>query len=413
MTKAKRVKVSVDKLKPGIYVDTDLSWTEHPFLFRHFLIKSFDEIKVIKELGLTEIIVIPDKCKSKLKEEPTHSSAAVDKASLWKEKNKRIQKAAKYRLDRQKKSKEYLERVKQIKNLTSDLKNAPANAIRNARKVADLMSSAFETDSDVLINLVNFSDDDFSMHHHTLNVCVLTLAIAKAMGIKDIELRKLCIGAVLHDIGKVAVPAKVLMKKEPLNTSEQKLLDTHPLLGGKLARKLQGASIESAEVIEQHHEFLDGTGYPQGLRGDDITILARIVVITNCYDNLCNPADIKKAVTPKQAMAILYAKYKDKLDTEIVQLFIKTMGVYPPGTMVSLSDGSIGLVTAVSSQSLLQPQLLLYHPDVPKSEALYLDLQDHPELCIKDTLTSADLSKRIYDYLGVTERTCYFYDKLQ
>jgi putative nucleotidyltransferase with HDIG domain len=275
------------------------------------------------------------------------------------------------------------------------------------------MSSAFETDSDVLINLVNFSDDDFSMHHHTLNVCVLTLAIAKAMGIKDIELRKLCIGAVLHDIGKVAVPAKVLMKKEPLNTSEQKLLDTHPLLGGKLARKLQGASIESAEVIEQHHEFLDGTGYPQGLRGDDITILARIVVITNCYDNLCNPADIKKAVTPKQAMAILYAKYKDKLDTEIVQLFIKTMGVYPPGTMVSLSDGSIGLVTAVSSQSLLQPQLLLYHPDVPKSEALYLDLQDHPELCIKDTLTSADLSKRIYDYLGVTERTCYFYDKLQ
>ena len=413
MAKAKRVKVSVDKLKPGIYVDTELGWTEHPFLFRHFLIKSFDDIKIIKELGLKEIIVIPDKCKTNIKEEPSHSVESGNKNKLWEAKNKRIQEASKYRLERQKKSKEYKERVRQIKTLTNDLKNAPANAIRNAKEVSELMSSAFDSESDVLINLVNFTDDEFTSHHHTLNVTVLTLSIAKAMGIVDLELRHLCIGAILHEIGKVAVPSKILLKKEPLNASEKKLLDTYPLLGGKLARKLEGASVDSAEVIEQHHEFLDGSGYPVGLKGDQITRLARIVAITNCYDELCNPPDIKKALPPKQAMAVLYAKYKDKLDANIVQLFIKTMGVYPPGTMVTLSDGSIGLVTAVSSKSLLQPQILLYHPDIPKSEALHMDLQEHPELSIKDTLLPGDLSKRIYDYLGVRERACYFYDKLQ
>ena len=214
----------------------------------------------------------------------------------------------------------------------------------------------------------------------------------------------------MHDIGKAAIPAKITMKKQALNASEQKLLNTHPAFGGRLTRKLDGVSIEASEVIEQHHEHLDGTGFPKGLKGDAITKLARIVAITNCYDNLCNPPDVQKSLTPKAAIAILYTKYKDKLDTAIVQHFIRTMGVYPPGTIIILSDDSIGLVTAVDSGALLQPQILLYHPDIPRNEALHLDLKLHPDLTIKDVIVASDCPDRVYQYLGITERTGYYYE---
>lgn len=411
MSKEKKIKLSVDQLKPGIYVDLELSWTQHPFLFKQFSISSANDIEVIRDLGLTEVTVFPERCRTDIPEDVAkHSAEAGNKEEMWDKKNQRIDEAAQYRHKRQKKSKEYLERVKQIKNLTNDLKTAPANAVRDAREVAETMSAVFDDDSDVLINLVNFTDDRFTAHHHTLNVSVLTLSLAKALGIKDLELRRVCVGAILHDIGKAAVPAKVLMKKEALNISEQKLLNTHPSFGGSLTRKLKDVAIEVSEIIEQHHEFLDGSGFPKGLSGDEIGKLSRIVAITNCYDNLCNPKSTKDALTPKAAMAILYAKYKDKLDAKIVQHFIQTMGVYPPGTVVCLSDDSIGLVTAVHSKTLLQPQVLLYHPDVPRSEALNMDLRLHPDLSIKDALKPGDYPKRIYDYLGISERTGYYYE---
>ena len=413
MTKVKKIKLAVDRLKPGIYVDLELPWKKHPFLFRRFTIKSANDIEIIKKLGLTEVIVFPEQCKTEIpKEEVDQSSEAGTKEEMWEEKKKRIEEATRFRLKRLKQAKEYSERVKKIKNFTRDLKSSPANAMRDAMEVADTMSIAFDKDSEVLINIVNFTDDSFTNHHHTLNVSVLTLSLAKGLGISSTELRQLCAGSILHDIGKSAVPYTILTKRSPLTVSEKNLLNTHPSLGGSMVRNMKDVSMEITEVIEQHHEFIDGSGFPKGLAGDKISQFARIVAITNCYDNLCNPCEAKDALTPKTAMAVLYAKYKNKLDTGIVQRFIHTMGVYPPGTVVSLSDDSIGLVTAVDSNALLQPQVLLYHPDLPRSEALHIDLKLHSDISITGALKPVDYPERIYDYLGIRERTAYFYEQL-
>lgn len=409
MATEKKVKISVSKLKPGLYVDLELGWTQHPFLFRRFKISSVDEIAVIRELGLQEVVVYPERSSANIENDP-QQGIVDNKDSLWQKKQQRIDEASDYRNKRNKQAKAYAERVKQIKNLTNNLRQAPANAMRDAKEVAELMSSAFEDASHVLINLVNFSDDRFTMHHHTLNVTVLTLSLAKAMGIEGIALRKACIGALLHDIGKNFVPDKILFKRTALTTPEKKILNTHPILGGKLARDLPDVGDGVAEIIEQHHEFLDGTGYPKGLKADAIDPLARIVAITNTYDNLCNPPDPKHALTPKAAMAIMYAKYNDKLDSKIVQHFIQSMGVYPPGTVVRLSDESLGLVTTVNSKDLLNPEVLLYHEDIPRSEALHINLRQHAELSIIEAVKPSDYPKRIYDYLGIRERAAYYYE---
>lgn len=412
MSKAKKIKLSVEKLVPGLYIDLELSWAQHPFLFRRFKIKSADEIAVIKELGINEVTVYPDKSKAEVpgSDGKREAPKAQSKDELWESKKQRIDNAAKYRHSRHKTSKQYMEQIKRVKNLTSNLKSAPANAMRDAWQVIDEMAEAFDGDGHVMINLVNLGDERFSVHHHSLNVSVLTLSLAKAMNITSIELRQLGVGAILHDIGKIALPAKVLMKQTPLNESEQKLLGTHPALGGRLVQHVKDIPEEVQQVIEQHHESLDGSGYPNGFQGEQISKLARIVAITNAYDNLCNPNDPKSAMTPKAAMAVLYAKYKHKLDTDIVQRFIQTMGVYPPGTVVQLSDESIGLVIAVDTNALLQPKILLYHPDIPRTEALHIDLQEHSDLNIVDALKPGSYPGRIYEYLGIRERLGYFYE---
>lgn len=411
MTKKKKLKIHINKLKPGLYIDLELSWTQHPFLFRRFKIKSHDEITVIRELGLQEVTVYPERSSAGIDTEPTNG-IIENKDKLWQKKQQRIDEAAEYRNKRHRQAKAYTERVKQIKNLTNNLRQAPANAMRDAKEVADIMSSAFEDASEVLINLVNFSDDRFSAHHHTLNVTVLTLSLAKSMNLKGQELRKVCIGALLHDIGKNFVPDKVLFKRSALTSSEKKLLNTHPVLGGKLAKDLPDVAKGVAEIIEQHHEFIDGSGYPKGLKGESIDELSRIVAITNTYDNLCNPPDPKHALTPKAAMAVMYTKYNGKLDGKIMQHFIQSMGIYPPGTVVRLSDDSLGLVTAVHSKDLLKPEILLYHEDIPRSEALHINLRQHAESSILEALKPGDYPKRIYDYLGIKERAAYFYEPI-
>lgn len=416
----------VDKLIPGLYVDLGLPWTDHPFLFKRFKIKTQQEINIIRGLGLKEIKVYPERSDGLLKKDnpgaaspatPTepegdNTASAADHDKMWQQKQQRIDEAAQFRNRRLKIDREYQETIKRVKNLTRDLKTAPANAIRDAGEVIETLTDAFGDDGDVIMNLVSLSASEFSVYHHALNVTVLALTLGAARGIQGEDLKELGIGAMLHDIGKILVPAQILSKEGgDLNTSEQAILNNHPALGAKMAGRVGKLDDSIIEIIENHHEMLDGSGYPRQLRAPDISGAAQIVSVANVYDNLCNPIDPTKAVTPKQAVATLYAKYRGPIDETLIGRFIQTMGVYPPGTVVMLSDNSIGLVVAIDAKALLKPQILLYNPDIPKQEALMIDLNTRDDLTIVDVLKPTEYPKRIYDYLGIHERIGYFNER--
>ncbi|BFM18200.1 HD-GYP domain-containing protein [Maricurvus nonylphenolicus] len=414
LKKSKKIKVPVAKLVPGLYVDLELSWNKHPFLFSRFKIKTQQEVDIIQGLDLQEVTVIPSKSDAKVPA-ADKQQAPVQVASeeqLWQEKEAKVQEAAQYRRRRSELAKRYKETVKKVKRLTQDLNVSPANAMRDAAEVVDEMAKAFESDGDILINLINISPDDYSFYNHALNTTVLAMLVGRSLGIKGEQLRDLGIGAMLHDVGKALLPSAVVMKRGPLTKAEKSLLQTHTIAGVKLASKVHDLSKDAKAIIAQHHEFLDGSGYPQGLKGEAINNNAKIVAITNIYDNLCNPPNPDNALPPKAVMAILFAKYKGKLDGTLVQRFITNMGVYPPGTVVRLSDDSIGLVTAINAKALLKPQVLLYSPDIPRREALSIDLAEQDEISITDVLKPEDYDKRIYDYLGIKERVGYFFEMI-
>lgn len=195
---------------------------------------------------------------------------------------------------------------------------------------------------------------------------------------------------------------------EALSKNEQALLEQHCGHGVQIGKKL-GLAPEALLVIAQHHERVDGSGYPQKLRTPQLSLLSRIVAVVNAYDELCNPVNPARALTPHEALSTLYAKQRIQFDPLAMTTFVRCMGVYPPGTIVVLSNGSLGMVASVNSSRPLKPTILVYDPAVPKDEAILVDLEQEPDVSVSKTLKPQQLPPAAYDYLSPRKRmACYF-----
>ena len=165
-----------------------------------------------------------------------------------------------------------------------------------------------------------------------------------------------------------------------------------------------------ASIIAQHHELADGSGYPKGLKGEQIDPLARIVSLVNYYDNLCNPADLAKAMTPHEALSLMFAQRRAKFDARALQVMIRCLGVYPPGSVVRLSNDALALVSSVNPQRPLRPWVTVFDPQVPRDEAIMLDLDEEPDINITKALRPIQLPPEVYEYLSPRKRVTYYFD---
>ena len=171
-----------------------------------------------------------------------------------------------------------------------------------------------------------------------------------------------------------------------------------------------GLSAGATAVIAQHHEHADGSGFPEKLNSDRMTMAARIVALVNRYDNLCNPHLLARAMTPHESLSLLFAQGRSKYDTSILGAFIKMMGVYPPGSMVQLTDDRYALVVAVNSTRPLKPSVLVHEPATPREEALVLDLESAAGLGIRRSVRAQQMPPTALDYLQPSTRVTYFFE---
>lgn len=406
------ISIHVDRLVPGLFIDIGLQWTDHPFLFRRFRIKNADEIQIIRSL-VSEVKFCASKSTVGVAtEEDPQAKESVEqlKEKRWQEKKQRLDNAQAYRQKRREVGQRYAETAKRVKLFNADLKTAPANAIRDAQQIATgLAQTASKTDH-ILIDLINLPDSAFSGATHALNVTVLALCLAKAMNLNDELILDVAAGALLHDVGKSKLPISWFVKKEKLSAAQAAEVNKHPLHGVDLIKNLTEVDLSNNAqlIVAQHHELIDGTGFPRGVKGRQVSLLAQMVAIANIYDNLCNPANMSEALNPKAAMGTLFSKYNGKFDEQLLNVFVRSMGIYPPGTLVNLSDGSIGLVVNVDAANLLKPNILLYNPDIPKKDALMICLADMSGLTISSVLSIEDCPQYVRTYLGLRERLAYF-----
>ncbi len=411
--------IVIDQLCIGLYVDVGLSWMDHPFLFRNFKVRDAKQLAALKNLGLKEIVYDPSKSDAEpLPLQSAHVTAESANGrncsiaeQMWEEKRKRIQSLKERRRRMRRCDNCYRESASLVKHAMKNLLARPEQAIGAAADLIGDIVNSFMVDKTVALNLVNIETGGENTHHHVINVLVLSMMLGKEVGLGHKDLHALGLGVLFHDIGKMRIPDKVVRKIAPLTKAERQLYELHPRYGVELAAKSKVLPQEAIKIIAQHHEAIDGSGYPKNLKGIDISPLAKIVAIANTYDTYCNKPDPKVRMTPYEAVSHLYAKEQQKFDKKLLSTFISFLGVYPPGTVVELSDSHIGIIVSTNPGNLLRPNVLLYEPDVPKDKAVFVDMREEDErFKIVKSIRPLSLPEAVSEYLMSDMKVNYYFE---
>lgn len=418
-----RETIHISQLKVGLFIYIDLDWSEHPFMFRAFKIKNSQQINTLKKLGLSEIVYDPERSKIapgekvevvaandvvEVVEEEAESASDVE--DTMEEKHRRIEQLRERRKSLHRTEKAFTETAKAVKGLMTDMRARPREALDSAEELVGGMVEQMTAHQQVTMQMVNMKGKDESSYYHVVNVMALSLLLGKEMKLSDIEMHHLGVGAILHDFGHLKIPDKILRKASPLTDPERKVYQAHARFGAELARKIGSLPEAVVEILQHHHEREDGSGYPEGLAGYEISKLAKIVAIADAYDEYCNGAHRVQLFTPFEAMSLMYSKEKHKYDERILALFISRMGIYPPGTLVKLSNNRVAGVTAVNPKALLKPQVVVYDREIPKEEAIILDLNEEEDLTILESLRRNEVPSEMLSYLNFGDSINYFSD---
>ncbi|MET3107123.1 putative nucleotidyltransferase with HDIG domain [Oxalobacteraceae bacterium GrIS 2.11] len=409
--------ISVDQLCIGLYVILDMAWLEHSFARNSFRIKNDEQIKSIKALGIKTIRIESTLCETRplplpeaapAEPEPVAEPTPEELASIT-AKKQRIDKLIAEREAIARCEKHYQKAATAIKDMSRNLFSRPEEAFNSADQLTQQMLDSLLSEKDIAIHLMNDKIAGEEAYYHSLNVAILSMMLAKEMGFADHDIKILGMGCLFHDIGKVEIPDRIVHARHELSKSEQHLLQMHCAYGVKIGERI-GLPKGALDIIMQHHEYADGSGYPGHLPTDKISLLSRIVCIVNAYDNHCNHPNPADSLTPYDALVLMFAHQKKLFDPAPLNIFIRCMGVYPPGTVVKLNDGTYGMVVSVNSGKPLRPTILIYDPSVPKDEAIILDLSNDASLEVKSSIKPDLLPQDIYAYLSPRKRMTYYFD---
>ena len=425
--------IEVAALTIGMHIHLDGGWMSHPFPRSSFKISNLDQIATLRSLGLQRVRWSPQDS------DFSHSTGRWDTASLPVAEGAdpdallaasdataeatsaedtaptaqdlhraalAAQRAALSACERQ-----FADATRAAKQIFDGVAAQPVAARHGAQALTQKLVDQMIGSQELCIRLLSEGAGD-KASAHALNVSIISLLMGRTFNLGEAEMIDLGLGALLHDIGKAELPERFRHREEHFSAAEHKLYETHVALGIAQARRMElapGASL----VIAQHHEHIDGSGFPLKLQSDRTTVPSRIVALVNRYDKLCNPANPGKAITPHEAVALMFAQGKNKYDPAILGAFIKMMGVYPAGSVVQLTDDRYALVVGVNSSRPLKPKVLVHEPGVPRDDALVLDLEAVSGLGIRRSLKPTALPARTLDYLSPRPRVSYFFEPTQ
>jgi HD-GYP domain len=227
----------------------------------------------------------------------------------------------------------------------------------------------------VLINVVDIKSMDSYTYQHSVNVAVLSLVLGIQLQLDRRKLYDLCLGALIHDIGKALIPNDILLKNGKLTEEETNIVREHTLKGYDFLKGSVDISATSRIIALQHHEREDGKGYPEGRKDDEINALAKIIAVADVYDALTSDRPYRKAMSPNDAVEYIMANGQTQFSYEIVQVFSKSIVPYPEGTIVRLSNGEIAVVEEVYPNFTLRPKVKIINKKDEKGEEIYIDLR--------------------------------------
>ena len=363
--------IPVTQLQLGMYVHTlDRDWMGTPFLFQGFEITTDEELAQLRELCkhveieldaaevlplAPELLRASDDGVAKVVDTLARAAAdpialaatvpAADKIELRTELSQATEVMGTARTV-----------VLSVFDQLRDGGGLEATAIESV--VESMVQSVFRN-RDAMGWLARMRSKDDYLSTHSLSTSVWALTFGRHLGLDRDAMKVLGTGAMLLDVGKTRMPAHLLRKSEALTPTEWKLLRLHARYGAQLLRADESIDKRVIEMVESHHERFDGSGYGNGLKGEDIPFLARIAGIVDAYDAMISERAYAKPKTAYQAVRELSALAGTAFQPELVELFIQSVGVFPTGTLVELNTGEVGVVTAQNRYRRLKPEIML------------------------------------------------------
>jgi HD-GYP domain-containing protein (c-di-GMP phosphodiesterase class II) len=295
--------------------------------------------------------------------------------------------------------------VNVIKNVGNMFRN-----IREGEMSADITTTASNMSIDLTEDLIRNPQVAFSLGKvqeadeytfvHSFNVAVLTGYLANRMYPGNREyLQRIIMGSLLHDMGKALIPLDILNKPGPLSNDEFEIMKKHPNLGVAMALKNGIKDPLIIDVIGGHHEKWSGKGYPKGLKSLEIPEPARVAAVSDVFDALTAKRVYKSSMSSRNALTIILKDSGAHFDSRVTRELLVSLGLYPPGSIVALSDGRVGFVVSGGGKDLVRPVILIQEKDKDNGDAdipVFLDLKTTNDICIAQYLGHSD--KRNLDY---------------
>jgi putative nucleotidyltransferase with HDIG domain len=415
------VTVELDDLRVGMFVHLDVGWMSHPFPLSSFKITSPDQIATIRGLGLKKLRWSPERSDAAPAADPevserlvgpdlqaVHAPAApaeldpAERARQVRARQLSEQTEAARLCERQ-----YGEACRDLRRVNDAVVGEPLQARDSAQQLTQALLDKMLVDDELCVRVLGEPQGD-RVSSHAMNVAIISMLLGRALSLAPAELADLGLGALLHDVGKLVLPDRLRLPYDDFSTSELKAYREHVAHGLVQGRRM-GLTPGALLIIAQHHEHADASGYPKGVALERMSLAARIVAMVNHYDNLCNAAVPAQSLTPHEALSRMFAQLRSHFDATLLNAFIRLMGIYPPGSVVQLSDDRYAMVMTVNSARPLKPKVLVFDPAVPVEQALHLNLETTPDLGIRRSLKSEQLPAKAVDYLAPRQRVAYFF----
>ena len=352
-------KIPVTQLTLGMHLQAFCgAWLDHPFWRTQFVLTDPNDLTLIIESSITEVwIDITKGCDVAVSDE-TAGTTAITIAELPPEAPV-VQEKASFNDEIKRASKIVAKGKEAVVSMFQEARMGKAIEAEAAAPLVEEISNSVMRNPGALISLARLKTADDYTFMHSVAVCALMIALARQLGLDEAQVRDAGMAGLLHDLGKAMIPLEVLNKPGKLTDEEFNLVKTHPEEGHKLLLEGSAVSEMTRDVCLHHHEKVDGSGYPKGLNGETMSLFAKMGAVCDVYDAVTSNRPYKAGWDPAESIKRM-AEWKGHFDPLVFQAFVKSLGIYPIGSLVKLASGKLGVVIEQGEQSLLKPKVKVF-----------------------------------------------------